>query len=289
LIDGFRHFKSHDVLVEGPLAALKRSMIKLDRPRTSGKPGQQWGKRMAGIPVNFGKNAIGESKDALNQSGHSSATAAASSLSAEDYSKQMAEQGYGRKFRDDPSLISNSGSGGVGGMGSSTSLGGLGLGDIGLSGYVERTSYSSNILATNAVYAHPGLIPPPRTSNAASAPSTTSFTSAMSSSTNASRGASNGGNSPSSSLSSVSGNGARGGEGKRSGGVSANRPIGGGGTTSTGMGGSGRSGLPLSGVSQVAAPLSQLGGGSITQSQIGGQSQSQLATPHRYTTPLHSC
>lgn len=118
------HFKKHNVLVEGPLNNLKQSMIKFDKPR------KYYNKRNPHIPVGFGL------KD----------------LSAQAFDKQnLYQQGYGRRFRDNPSLIDP--------------LTGFGYGDMQpppppVDSRPPQSATSYGTVPGPPVYAHPGLIPP---------------------------------------------------------------------------------------------------------------------------------
>jgi len=122
------HFKNNSCLVEGPLSSLKQCMIKFQRPR------KYYNSRAPMISAQLDKS------------------------SNSIFARQMHEQGYGRKFREDPSLVDAQGqaesSGGGGGM----FMGGGADMDIKRSFGVTSASYGLG--AGTTVYAHPGLINP---------------------------------------------------------------------------------------------------------------------------------
>jgi len=73
------HYKNNGVLVEGPLTALKQSNVKLERPRRGHGKRSQQAQQGGGVGAQQGA----------------------------DFERQMFEQGYGRRFRENPALTAS--------------------------------------------------------------------------------------------------------------------------------------------------------------------------------------
>jgi len=116
------HFKDNGCLVEGPLSALKQCMMKFQRPR------KYYNRRMPMVSVQYDR----KNNDA--------------------FSRQMHEQGYGRKFRENLNLVNMHAASAESGY----HMGGNGL-DMKGSYDMNNGSYGTS---NTAIYAHPGLINP---------------------------------------------------------------------------------------------------------------------------------
>jgi regulator of nonsense transcripts 1 len=117
------HFKQHGCLVEGPLNNLKQCLIKFERPR-------KWhSKRNPQIPVNFDTQSMPHGGS---------------------YEKMMDQQGYGRRFRDNPNLVE-----------AAHRMPPYGyLGELGSNPSSARGGPSYNAVSGSMhAYAHPGFIP----------------------------------------------------------------------------------------------------------------------------------
>jgi regulator of nonsense transcripts 1 len=127
------HYKQNHVLVEGPLSNLKQSTIKFEKPRKYNN------KRTPNIPVPI--NARPNPMSMGNNSMFGEPI-------VDDYQRSMQDQGYGRKFRENPNLLDSSGR-----AVSATPAYAVDF---------DRAQYGLN---SGPVYAHPGLIPPVAGSN----------------------------------------------------------------------------------------------------------------------------
>ncbi len=126
------HFKQHGCLVEGPLNNLKQCNIKFERPRN-------WAsKRNPQIPVNFDTKHLPANAPGNNAS----------------FEKMMDQQGYGRRYREQPLAE------GVQALDAHRMPAYGYLGELGSNPPPARSYPSSS--GPVPVYAHPGLIPPPR-------------------------------------------------------------------------------------------------------------------------------
>lgn len=110
------HYKNNEVLVEGPLNNLKQCQIKFDKPR------RYFNRRTPQIPVNFNPSTYNDNP--------------------EDWKTSMQEEGYGRQFRDDPSMMAGNASAGY---------------SHGRQDPRASSMYTSQ--GASMVYAHAGMIP----------------------------------------------------------------------------------------------------------------------------------
>jgi hypothetical protein len=88
------HFRARNVLVEGPLTALKQCVVRFEKPRRYGS------KRNPLIPVDYERRLAEHGNDGGSTLGSSEDRGMTSATSAAK--QELEAQGYGRKFRDAP-------------------------------------------------------------------------------------------------------------------------------------------------------------------------------------------
>jgi len=153
------HFRARNVLVEGPLTALKQCHIKFERPRKFES------RRNPHVPVDMDRRVAEGIHDPHSQSQSDDLLAAAGgsrAARANETPAQLEAQGYGRRFRDGPGAAD----GGAGPSASPPSLSAAEVGARNLKfGFIDDASagvrhaerrYAHNDVAP--VYAHPGSI-----------------------------------------------------------------------------------------------------------------------------------